>query len=231
MTRIRMMMLTMLAVFAVGAVSVASAFATEPELVSKGHPGVEVVKKGVTGEGVGKATLQIAGEGSLVCSKSTNKGTVTGLKTSEGTISFTGCEFAGLKCNNTGTPGEIKMEVALLFVYEVLASGELEPAVLIKLKPEAGLTVKCGSTQTLVLKGSFLASAKPANEVTNKGTFVATQKDGKPAVSEFEETKGGEKKKDKLVTSGSGTKAFTEVESGEEIEGKLTFEEEVELLT
>jgi hypothetical protein len=222
MTRIRMVVLAALAVFAVSAVANASAFASEPELVNS--TGGSAAGTTVTGE-AGKATLQVKEEGSIICTKATNKGEVTGLKTGTGTTVFTGCEFAGLKCNTTGTAGEISVTTSFLAVYKGPVATAV-PGVLTTVSP---LTIKCGSTQTLVVEGTFLSAAKPAKELTTKGEFVAAQKEGKQDTNEYEETKGGTVHTASLVTTGTGTKAFSKKESGEEATLKLTFASAVEL--
>jgi hypothetical protein len=236
MTRIRLMVVAALAIFAFSAVAAASAFAAEPELVKNGEAGKEVLKKKITGTG-GTAKLQVKGEGTIVCSALTSPGEVTGLKTGTSATVFTSCEFAGLKCKTTGAKaGEISSPAEFTAVYAV-KGGVDTPAVLVK--PKSTIVIECGATQKLEVKGKFLATAEPVKTITEKGKLVGKQTEGAQEFTEYSTTKsgtvikltpGGTGIEEGLVTTGSGTKVFTNVQSGEEATLELTFEEKVELL-
>jgi hypothetical protein len=105
MTRIRMILLSLLAVFAFSAVASASASAELPEF-SPGAAKTKFTSKS------GVSILETSGQ-KIECKSDTNSGELTGPKTDTVTVTFLKCESVALKakCQNTTTEGKIVTNV------------------------------------------------------------------------------------------------------------------------
>jgi hypothetical protein len=232
MTRIRITMMALLAVFCLGAIAAATASAAAPELInSKG----EEFKGKFTGEG-GSGTLETVGGNEIKCSKTSATGEVTKAKGGETTITFTGCEalkgFA--KCNSKPkkASGEIVTKLSFLLVLEFTSSGELEPAIYLTILPaKSTVELECTALQTLLVRGGLLALLGPEGKKGKTLTLEAKQSKGKQATTEYRESATGTRKLvEGLETEGKGAKTFGFEQSGEAATATLTFPEEVELI-
>jgi hypothetical protein len=234
MTRLKIIGLALTAVFLLSLASVATASASEPELVNK--EGKEVVKPSFKDKS-GKTRYLVNGRRVIVCKKDKSTGKLTGLQTNVETFTEEECESLGLKCNSEGdAAGIIKSEWNSKLVYEVVA-GKLEAAnryTLLKPKP---LKISCGGGvvkyqfTTLQFQALILTPAKKLSSTLElEAKVTGSEKEEKDASEEYEESNGSEIKK--LESEGS-------FESGKEKEvGKVSveaqsivaeFEEEVEL--
>jgi hypothetical protein len=210
MNRIRIICLALVAVFAMSAIATASASALPLPEFEGPFPNKFTSTSLVS-------TLETVGKNKVTCTADTNKGELTGPKTDLVTVTFTGCETSGIKCNSAGgAAGEIKTnQLASLLGYINAATKEtgvdLSPAV-------AGANVaefECAGIK-IVVRGSVIGVITPLNKKTKAYTVKFVQKAGKQKVTKLE---GGPK--DVLETSINGG-AF--VESGESTTDKLTLE-------
>jgi hypothetical protein len=201
MKRIKLLGLTVVAVFAFSAVAVASASAALPELVG-------VTSKGTVGgtiEGASKAetktVLETKNGSKVTCNtaKSTG-GKATNTKESTGNkVTFTGCveSIFGGKCENTATAGEIVTNTLKGVIGYVEGSAKKEVG--LELTPESTaqfVTFECtGGFAKIEVKGAVIGQLgagqfnlheKALNLVfvkgTNKGEQKIKQLEGKAAV-------------------------------------------------
>ncbi len=172
MRRTRIICMAIAAVFAMSAVAVASASAAKPELTKEGKAGVELVKKAFTGKsGAGELSSSL---GTVKCSADeTVEGKVTGLKTDETKVKFTGCKLESTSCQSSGAAaGEI---VTNLLASELVYTNEAKKEVGIKLKPKTGTSFvkfSCGSLE-LEVTGEITGALTPVNtSVPTSGHFT-----------------------------------------------------------
>ncbi len=207
MTRIRLIMLSLLAVFAFGALAAASASAALPEFEGP-FPNTFTSKSGA-----GK--LQTVGGQEVTCTADSNTGSITGAKTDTANVTFTGCESVTLKakCQSGANEGEIKtVELSSTLGYISKAA----KTVGIDLKPKAGelfASFECGGVK-IEVKGSVIGALTPINTKTKSFKLKFKETAGKQEVTKLE----GEPT-DVLMTSIAGG-AFEE--SGESTEDTLT---------
>jgi hypothetical protein len=169
MTRIRMVGLALVAVFAFSAIAVASASAIEVLLVLEGGgvitPG-SVTYTSKTEPGVPLVIQTVKPGSKLACDEETNRGTITGPKTSESIVTVTGCEssVSGKKCQSGSVSGEI-VETVDTKLGIVKASNE-EYGVLADPSPAAKF--ECGAAFKQEIKGSVILSILKLNGGTVK---------------------------------------------------------------
>jgi hypothetical protein len=221
--------LALVAVFAVSAIAVASASALEVLLVLEG--GGVITPKSVTytskSEPGVTQTLQTVKPGSkIVCLTEENRGTITGPKTSESVVTFTGCEssVSGKKCQSGTASGEIITTVDTKLGI-VKASNE-EYGVLVSPNPVSKF--ECGAAFKQEVRGSAILSILKLNggTVALNTPFLTWDISGK-------QTKGVQSI---LKFEGEGNQLLEDSEnsgafemSGEEIEVLETFSKKVEL--
>jgi hypothetical protein len=139
-----------------------------PQLVNK--EGKELVKRNFTATSKASTFDTKSGE-KVTCKEDKGAGEVTGPKADRATITFTGCEAFGLKCNSKGAKaGEIALEVTSELVY--INGGKHEVGDILTLKSE--LTIECTAFQKLKIKGAVLCPITPVN--TKTGTLTLTHK-------------------------------------------------------
>jgi hypothetical protein len=226
MTRIRMVGLALVAVFAFSAFAVASASATEVELTSEtggSATGTSFTSKQVSGS---KLVLQSVKAGSkITCTAETSAGTVTGPKTAYTTVIFTGCEssVSGKKCQSGSTSGEIVSKVSSKLGVITTSPGEYGELI----TPSPAATFECGAAFKQEVKGSFIASILKLNggSVTLETPFLnfvlsGKQTSGVQSILKFEG--GGNELLEDAENGGAAEMA------GEEIEVLQTFNKKVE---
>jgi hypothetical protein len=229
MTRMRILLMALVAVFATGAITAASACATEVELTLEGGgsaTGVAFTSKSVTGA---KPLLQSVKSGSkVICTAETERGTVTSPKTASSTVVFTGCEssVSGKKCQSGSTSGEIIS--TLSSKIGTISTSKKEYGLLYTLAPTTKF--ECGVTLKAEVKGSAIESIlrlegnKPVSETPFlTWTSTATQSKGVQGILHF-----AGQGNTLLETSENGG-AFEM--AGEELEVLQTFARKVEIKT
>lgn len=215
---IRTMVLSLLATCAIGAVASASASAALPE---------QVPASGKLTISSGASVFETKAGEKVSCTKDSGSGEITGAKTSTGTVTFEGCTASLLgvkiKCQ-TGAEGDIVTELKNELVYINKSKKEVGlDSVLAK-----ELTIKCGSFETLKVKGSTICPISPINTKTKTLTLSCKQKKGVQEPTEYENAKG-EKVKDITETKGEGLKTFAFEQSGLESTETLTLATEGEI--
>ncbi len=165
-TRIRMIGLALVAVFAMSAVVVSAASAALPE---------QLPATGTFSGTSGASTFETKSGEKVKCTSDAITGEITGAKTSKSKITFKGCEAFGFKCNSSGAAsGEIVLNVTGELVYIMKATKEV--GLLNTLTAE--LTIKCSAFQTLKVKGSTLCPITPVNVKTTKYTVACKETKG-----------------------------------------------------
>jgi len=208
-TRIRMIGLALVAMFAMSAIVASAASAALPE---------QVPATGKFTGTSGASTFETLKEEKVKCTSDAITGEITGAKSSKATITFKGCEGLGLKCNSEGAgSGEIVLKVTGELVYIMKSTKEV--GLINTLEKE--LTIKCTAFQTLKVKGSTLCPITPVNTKTTKYKVVCKMTKGmqEPAnyepgseliIAPFTETKGEGLKKFAFEQSGlTGTDELT----------------------
>ncbi len=194
-TRIRMIGLALVAVFAMGAIVASAASAALPE---------QLPATGTFTGTSGASTFETKSGEKVKCTSDTIAGEITGAKTSKSKITFKGCEAFGLKCNSSGAAsGEIVLNVTGELVYIMKATKEV--GLLNTLTAE--LTIKCSAFQTLKVKGSTLCPITPVNVKTTKYKVVCKETKGVQEPVNYEP--GSELIKAPITeTKGEGLKSF-----------------------
>ena len=200
-TRIRMIGLALVAVFAMAAIVASAASAALPEQVPAAGK--------FTGTS-GASTFETKSGEKVKCSSDAIAGEITGAKTSKSTITFKGCEAFGLKCNSSGAgSGEIVLNVTGELVYIMKSTKEV--GLLNTLSAE--LTIKCSAFQTLKVKGSTLCPITPVNTKATKYKVVCKETKGVQEPVNYEP--GSELIKAPITeTKGEGLKSFAFEQSG-----------------
>jgi hypothetical protein len=240
MTRIRLVGLAIVAVFALTAFASATAMAKNPVLVKAG------TKAGFNGGGVTSkdsavSFLQttVTGAAKIECASEEDQATVTsttvgeGMTTAVGKVTFKKCKLAvGGKCANQGTE-EITGTVQTLLVWIGKESSKTV-GTLVSIAPVAG---KAGEG-----KGTLLSFVCAGQLVDNESSFIAAgnRKIGESFTSSKligkqsggvqelkKDTENGKEVEDHLWANLAGS-AFSE--SGEEINSEETYPESVELI-
>lgn len=226
--RVKALVLTLVAVFAMSAVASATASAgTMPEIVNK--EGKTPVKTGFTSTS-GASKFETKSGESVKCKADSVKGKITGSSSDEATISFTGCTAVGglLKCKSKGAgSGEIVLKIASELVW--LNKNETEdPGEDLNL-PEV-LTIECTglASETLKVRGSTICPITPFMKLGTTAVLTCKQKGGIQEPTSY--FLGGSEIKDITETEGTGAKKFAFEQSGLESTDTLTFEEEVEIV-
>lgn len=233
MLRMRIIVMTLLAVFCLGAVAASAASAALPEIVNK--EGKELVNKKFSGKNTGSAeqVLETKAGKTIKCKTTSTTGEVKGTNEGEATFTFKECAstaFGAGKCQTGSTEGEIVTKISIKAVYLSRSKKELALLFSILPIPTGFVEIKCKTllgTEVLKVYGTFLIPVK-ANTLSTKYTEEAKQEKGVQKPLEYE-NEAGEKVKNTLETEGvSGPEVFKKEQSGEEAKGEVTFEEEVE---
>ncbi len=216
-TRIKMLGLALVAVFAMGAVIASAASAALPE---------QLPSTGTFTGTSGASTFETKSGEKVKCSSDAIAGEITGPKTSKSKITFKGCEAFGFKCNSSGAgSGEIVLNVTGELVYIMKATKEV--GLLNTLTGE--LTIKCSAFQTLKVKGSTLCPITPVNTKTTKYKVVCKATKGVQEPINYEP--GSELIKAPITeTKGEGLKTFPFEQSGLTGTDELTFSTEGEIM-
>jgi hypothetical protein len=238
MSRIRIIGLALVAVFALSAVAAASASALTYGFYKDGttEPAIGYQYSGKLTEGTAK--LVTPKNGTVECTGATSSGEVKSVNDAEGEIIFTGCGFSGIKCNSSAPKGKegeiITREITTLAVLERLSAETKEPALLFKPLKETKLECTSlekltitNSTGTNVLGGLLVLLPKAASEgngwLGREGLLfdlALEQKEGvQRGTGEFLESEGSEIMKSGVTITGEGLKAFKE---GSAEEAKLS---------
>lgn len=184
MTRIRIIGLALVAVFAISAVASASALAA-PEF--KGEGGAEV--KGTTftsTSGAGK----MEGTETIKCTASTSAGEITSATTvGKVVVTFTGCEDKGKKCKSSSgaASGEIKT-VSLKGELGEVATAEAASGVGELLTPESGskyVSIESCTLFPVEVTGSVIGEVTPINTLATTGKLVYTEASKKQTIKKF----------------------------------------------
>jgi hypothetical protein len=209
MTRVRTLGFCCIAMLALGAGVTASASAALPEFTGP-FPTPFTSKSGVT-------TLETVKKAVITCKADKGSGEVTGPKTGNMRITFTGCEFVtiGVVCNSTGVPpGEI-VTAPLVMTLGYINGPKKEVG--IDLSTATGgplMEFSCGGLRVLV-DGSVIGKITPVNKVVAPPSHFAlrfTQAGGKQKPTKFEAGPT-----DVLSTSFGGPFAESGLSSPEEV--------------
>ncbi len=228
-TRISLIGLIIASVFVLGAVATATASAKTamPEIVNK--EGKTPTKTGFTSKS-GASEFETKGGHVIKCKEDTDVGKLTSPFLDESTITFTGCSttvIITLKCNSEGAKeGEIVLKVMSNLVW-LNKSEESEPGEDLAL-PEAGLTIKCTSSETLKVKGSTLCPISGFKTLSSTGTITCEQSKGVQKFTHF--FLEGKEETDKTETEGTGLIKFGFEQSGLKSTDTITYEEPVEII-
>ncbi len=228
MTRIKVLGLAVMAVFAFSAITATAAFA-EAELKLEGGGSATGTSFTSKSEGSTKPVIQGVAEGTkFVCKEETDKGTVTGPQTDFETVVFTGCEGFGVKCQNTSASpvGEIVTTVSSKLGF--ISTSKKEYGILLGRSPAT--KYECGATKKVEIKGSLIASilklegtrAVELEVPFLRWTITGKQTKGVQSILSFA---GGGKESIEWSTNGE---AFEQ--AAEEFEVLETFSKKVELV-
>jgi hypothetical protein len=239
MTRIRIIVLALFAVFATSAVAVATASAEEMAKLVSAATKLET-STGFKGSGK-KGTLETVAGNTITCTESKIEGKVTSLQESEATVTFKGCTaFSIVKCNSAkASAGEIVTKLSFYLGWEKKPETELVVKATILPYKTATVKLECGSTQELVVRGGaiilFGFNKAEQNTPIEEVETVGEQSKGKQASTEFFLLLEGAAETIELETEGIGKglggKTFAFEQSGEKFElVKLKFGEKVELV-
>ena len=205
MKRIRLLGLTLIAVFALGALASASAFAEEPTLTNEaGVVPTAGSPQPFAAESPTATELITSAGGKVGCTSALGKGSFTSQDSGEVEIEFKGCTDEGAKCNSDGTAGVINVKGPTQLV-DVLPTGTLDLGVWIEPKSKAGGTLKftCGTIKTEVL-GSVIGV------VDNKTGTLLTPAEGAEAKTEVKALWKANASKDQEITTCMSLKALCE---------------------
>lgn len=141
----------------------------------------------------GSADLAVQGSVTVTCAKSSDSGKFTGPKTAGDVVAiFSGCEVAGIKCENTSKAGEIKTNPLDGEVGYIEGAGTGHPVVGADLKPESSpyfAEFECKESPfplRLRTGGSVIGEVTPVNTLTKEATFHFREAGGKQIPEEFE---------------------------------------------
>jgi len=243
MTRIRMVGLALVAVFAVAAVASASASAfTNPILLNAKGESVKTTFTSASVAGT-EPTLNVVGGAKVTCTGETSAGSVettgTGVpRMTLGTsnVTFKGCQSGSNNCNSTGAAvGEIKNSVSVLLVW-VGTEANKTVGVLLSILPlsanpgngaGAKVTFECGAAAKVEVEGSFCAPVKPGIGVSGATiTLQATQSANGVQSTQSCEDNGVVKTKEHLWSKLATETTFKE--ASEVVEDVQTYKEKVE---
>jgi hypothetical protein len=234
MQRLKVIVLALMAVFAISVVAVASASAAKPELVKNGEAGVELSKKTITTkskEGT-EPKLEDANKNTVTCKAEKGMGTGKGTKEVEKTTAtFTGCKGSnGAECN---TKNKAKGEIVtngLKGRIGYLEEKAAPPKVGLLLEPEGTqfAEFECGSIFTKNnVTGSLIGQVTPVNTLkAAKSPYLLNYQKGGSAGSQLFTKFEGEATEHHLTSELLGSKA----NSNEQAEIEVEFEESSELL-
>lgn len=227
MTRIRMVGLALVAMFAFSAYAVAFASAAEDLLqLAGGGSATGVAFTSKTEPGAVPVLQSVKAGTKITCTAEKNIGTITGPKTSESVVTFTGCEssVSGKKCQSASTSGEIVSSVVTKI--GVISSSKAEYGVLIEPSPPAKF--ECGTAFKTEVKGSFITSilklnggAVELNKPFTTWDISGKQTKGVQSILSFE---GGG---NELLESAENGGTFEM--AGEEIEALETYSKSLEI--
>jgi len=228
MTRIRLITLAVLAIFCVGVVASATAFADEGlEFVNKEGAGHALKKNKFSSTG-GAASL--FGGITINCTSSTNAGVITSTTGGEVTVTFKGCTALTAPCTTaTFKSGEI---VTLLGILTTPSNKGTERLLLLTVlknnTKEAGITSFVCSGIKVEVRGSLLTSNNYKTKNLSKTLALEFKVSGTnkkiQSVTESENSKGEKIPCKGLESRAEETAAFEK--SGEEASDTVTFEEE-----
>jgi hypothetical protein len=213
-TRIRMIGLALVAVFAMSAIATAAASAAE----MTPFPNKFTAKSGAS-------TFETKSGEKVKCSADSGTGEVTSATKDTATIKFTGCEAFGFKCKSAGAAsGEIVLKVTSELVDIMKANKEVGNILTL----EKELTIECSIFEKLKVKGSTLCPITPVEVKTKEFKLICKEKGGMQEPANYEV--GGVLVKAPITeTKGEGIKNFAFEQSGLEGTDTLTFEKEGEI--
>jgi hypothetical protein len=169
---------------AIGTIVPAVASAALPEFVNS--KGETLVKNKFTGKG-GETQFETTGRVELTCSTGSISGHLTGTKTAEATLTFTGCETIGEKCSSKGAKaGEIVNTGKGKIVY----SDKATKSVALLVEMEKGREAICGGEIGILLRGAIAGSIGPVNKSQLSFTNTWQQRAGVQQLTKYENEKG-----------------------------------------
>jgi hypothetical protein len=221
MSRIRIMGLALVVVFAVGAIASVSASAAELEYTVFPNP----ITKGTQ---VGESELETKAGRDVKCtSGSTTTGTIESAKIAAvKSVVFRGCKspkFGGGACQSTAAKGEIKTnELESELVYPV-GTRSLHTVAAVVFKPKSGAEFakfECDTllgTETLKITGSLVCHIEPVNIRSLIFTLkcVRSASAGIQDLTEYENEAGTVTTGSTLKTQGSGPETFAAEQSSQ----------------
>jgi hypothetical protein len=229
MSRIRVIGLALVAVFAMSAIAAASASAAELEYTVFPNPIVKATQ-------VGEGELETEAGRDVKCTGGSTAGKIETAKTATAnSVKFTGCKstkFGGGSCQSGATKGEIVTnELTSELVYPV-GTRTLHNQAAEVFKPKSGtefVKFSCETllgAETLKVTGSVVCHIEPVNAAASKKSTlkcVRSASKGVQDLTEYETETGVVTKGATLKTQGSGPETFNEGSSQ-----KSTTEIEVE---
>jgi hypothetical protein len=172
-------------------VSATALAAKNPVLVKSN--GEAVTNLAVTGKSLTEPMSETVGGAKISCRAATGTGNVSttlagdGMTSGTGTVTFTGCESAAVKCENTATSGEITGTVSTLLVWIGKESSKTI-GILTSILPFSGagrgknalLSYKCGTAKVLVdVEGAAIGSTnRRLGEAFTQGIGIAKSSGG-----------------------------------------------------
>ena len=209
---IRATMLALVAVFALGVVSVATASAAELEQIPS--TGRFTVRSEAS-------TFETHSKERISCKRDSGEGELTGVKTDRSKVTFEECTGPlNVKCTSSGAKtGNIETEINSELVW--LSKSGLKAGEKLALAKE--LSISC-SIIKIKVRGATLCPVEPVNVRTTTVKLVCRQSGGKQEFTEYENEKG---EKFKAITESSKGGAFEE--SGLASTETLTFSEPGEI--
>jgi hypothetical protein len=219
MKRFKLLGLTLLAAFALGAVLVASASAALPELLPVKTGGSSFTGKNTAAN----PTLETLKKESIVCSAATADGVQETDTSGTYHIHFTGCKgFGFANCNTEGDESGVILTLGgFSYVDDHLSVNVSELGVAILFNANA--TIKCTALATIKVEGKVvcLVLEPLSSKVTHE--FHCTQTSGMQSETHWWNDAGTEQTSVLLSSKNGG--AFEE--SGEQALGSVTFAEAV----
>jgi hypothetical protein len=172
MQRIRIVVLTMVAVFATSAVAASSAAAVLPEF----SPSSGVTLNGTSGAGL----LETKSGTKVTCTSNTDSGEITGPKAvSKIKVTFKGCESGGFKCSTAGAAsGELVTEELKATLGYINATTK---EVGVDFTPVGAKFIEfncVGGIIEVTVTGSVICPVTPINTKTKTFTVACRQEKG-----------------------------------------------------
>jgi hypothetical protein len=140
----------------------------------------------------GKTLIETKSGKKITCTEQTGTGSFTSAKEGVTTMTWTGCESAGIKCGKAGEVQSKELKTLLAYTYPAKSSFEGRQTGLVLSAASGGVVAEFScSTKKIVLTGSFLGVITPLNAPLTHFTWTIEQSGGAQEPSEYETESGG----------------------------------------